>query len=150
MGGRRLKRLVRMHARRGNTNSFIADFESRLDRVLYRCNAVPSIFAARMAVGHKHVMVNGRVCNSTHRLLDPGDIIEPAPGSRPLFERLSRRRLANNATVTRLFPAREGEGPAPAAVADARGARDAAATVRRAQPAAAGPAAGGVAGGIFT
>ena len=42
MGGKRLKRFVRMHARKGNSNSFIADFESRLDRVLYRCNAVPS------------------------------------------------------------------------------------------------------------
>ena len=48
MGGRRLKWLTRKHARKGNANSFIADFESRLDRVLYRCNAVPSIFAARM------------------------------------------------------------------------------------------------------
>ena len=48
MGGTRLKRMVRKHARTGNINSFIADFESRLDRFLYRCNAVPSIFAARM------------------------------------------------------------------------------------------------------
>lgn len=48
MGGKRLKRMVRTHARRGNINSFIAELESRLDRVLYRCNATPSIFAARM------------------------------------------------------------------------------------------------------
>ena len=99
MGGRRLKRLVRMHARKGNSNSFVADFESRLDRVLYRCNAVPSIFAARMAIGHKHVMVNGKITNSTHYLMKPGDVVEPAPGSLPLFERFLRRRLANNSFV---------------------------------------------------
>ena len=91
--------LVRMHARKGNSNSFVADFESRLDRVLYRCNAVPSIFAARMAIGHKHVMVNGKITNSTHYLMKPGDVVEPAPGSLPLFERFLRRRLANNSFV---------------------------------------------------
>ena len=68
-----------MHARKGNSNSFVADFESRLDRVLYRCNAVPSIFAARMAIGHKHGMVNGKITNSTHYLMKPGDEITNLP-----------------------------------------------------------------------
>ena len=99
MGAKRLKRLVRMHGRLGNRNSFIADLESRLDRFLYRCNAVPSIFAARFACGHGHVMVNGRVVNQTHRILEPGDIVEPAPKSVDLFKRFMKRRLANNTFV---------------------------------------------------
>ena len=114
MGGRRLKELVRKHARKGNMNSFIADFESRLDRVLYRCNAVPSIFAARMAIGHKHVLVNGRVANSTHTVLDPGDVVEPRPGSLHIFKRMMRRRLANNN-----FVFQKDAAPSPPKVAEA-------------------------------
>jgi ribosomal protein S4 len=48
MGAKNLKLMVRKHARKGNKNSFLADFESRLDRFLWRCNVVPSVFAARM------------------------------------------------------------------------------------------------------
>lgn len=109
MGGKRLKRLVRLHARQGNMNSFIADLESRLDRFLYRCNAVPSIFAARAMCGHRHVMVNGKVCIKTHTVLEPGDIVEPAPNSMHIFKRLMKRRLANNTFVFR----KEGGPPQP-------------------------------------
>ena len=54
-----------------------------------------------MAIGHRHIMVNGRVCNSTHRLLRPGDVVEPVPreSSRHVIKTLFRRRLANNTFV---------------------------------------------------
>lgn len=119
MGGKRLKRMVREHARRGNIESFIGDFESRLDRVLYRSNLVPSIFAARHAIGHKHIMVNGKVVNSTHRLLKPGDIVEPIQraDSLAILKRMFRRRLANNTFVLKK------EGPAADRAAHASGAR---------------------------
>ncbi len=112
MGGTRLKRLVRLHARKGNMNSFIADLESRLDRFLYRCNAVPSIFAARFACGHGHVMVNGQVVKKTHTVLQPGDIVEPAPSSLHIFKRLMKRRLANNTFVFQ----KDGAPPMPRAL----------------------------------
>ena len=101
MGGKRLKKMVRLHARKGNRNSFIADFESRLDRFLYRTNAVNSIFAARMLCGHRHVMVNGKICNSTHYILKPGDIVEPSktPHALGVWKRMMNRRLANNTFV---------------------------------------------------
>ena len=57
-------------------------------------NAVPPV--RWQACGHKHVLVNGKVCVSTHYLMRPGDIVEPAPGSEALFLRNARRRLANN------------------------------------------------------
>lgn len=44
-------------------------------------------------------MVNGRVVNSTHRLLMPGDIVEPTPRAKPLFKAMMMRRLANNTFV---------------------------------------------------
>ena len=101
MGAKRLKKMVRLHARQGNRNSFIADLESRLDRFLYRSNAVNSTFAARMLVGHRHVMVNGRIMNSTHYILKPGDIVEPSKGPQSLgvWKRMMKRRLANNTFV---------------------------------------------------
>ena len=102
MGAKRLKNMVRAHARKGNRNSFIADFESRLDRFLYRCNAVNSIFSARMLCGHEHVMVNGWVVNSSHWRLNPGDIVEPnrrKPGSVEVWKQKALRRLANNTFV---------------------------------------------------
>jgi ribosomal protein S4 len=40
MGGQRLKKLARLHARKGTMDSFVADLESRLDRFLLRCNLV--------------------------------------------------------------------------------------------------------------
>lgn len=120
MGGTRLKRMVREHARKGNMNSFIADFESRIDRFLYRCNAVPSIFAARMVCGHRHVLLNGKICTSTHTLLKPGDIVEPTQRALPLFKQLMHRRLANNNFVLRKdrapSTAKILKGPVPPAI----------------------------------
>ena len=99
MGGKKLKQLVRLHARKGTVDSFIADLESRLDRFIYRLNLVPSIFAARHVIGAKHVLVNGRVCNRSGMLLRPMDVVEPKPSSIPLFKRLIRARLATNTFV---------------------------------------------------
>ena len=96
MGGKRLKRLARKHAREGTVDSFVGDLESRLDRFLYRLNLVPSIFAARQVIGHSHVLVNGRVAKLPGLLLKPQDIVEPAPHAVPLFKRMIRQRLETN------------------------------------------------------
>ena len=55
---------------RGDTSeNFIGMLESRLDAVVYRANFVPSVFAARQFVSHKHVTVNGKTVNiSSYRL----------------------------------------------------------------------------------
>jgi len=99
MGGQKLKKLARLHARKGTMDSFVADLESRLDRFLLRCNLVPSIFAARHLIGHKHVLVNGRPTNRSGLLLHPMAIVEPRPQSKAIFRRLIRQRLANNTFV---------------------------------------------------
>ena len=96
MGGNKLKKLARLHARKGTMDSFVADLESRLDRFIYRCNLVPSIFAARHVIGHKHILVNGFPTNRSSLLLKPMSIVEPRPSSKALFRRLARRRLRSN------------------------------------------------------
>ena len=71
MGGKRLKRMVRKHAQRGSYNSFVAEYESRLDRFLWRINVAASPFASRVLITKGHVMVNGAVVKQHSHLLKP-------------------------------------------------------------------------------
>ena len=47
MKGTWLKNLVRLHYKKGTTNSFVGALESRLDRFIWRCNLVPNVWTAR-------------------------------------------------------------------------------------------------------
>lgn len=49
--------------------------ESRLDNVVYRLGVAPTRAAARQAVLHKHVTVNGDVVNIPSYQVKPGDIV---------------------------------------------------------------------------
>ena len=50
--------------------------ESRLDNVVYRLGIAPTRSAARQLVGHRHIVVNGRVVSIPSFQLRPGDIVE--------------------------------------------------------------------------
>lgn len=50
--------------------------ERRLDAVIYRAKFVPTPFAARQFVSHKHVTVNGKVVNIPSYMVKEGDVIE--------------------------------------------------------------------------
>jgi len=58
--------------------------ESRLDNVVYRLGIVPSRAAARQLVSHRHITVNGQICNIPSRLLNPGDIVAVRERSKSL------------------------------------------------------------------
>jgi small subunit ribosomal protein S4 len=49
--------------------------ESRLDNTVYRLGFAESRPAARQLVSHKHITVNGHVCNIPSAKLSPGDVI---------------------------------------------------------------------------
>ena len=49
--------------------------EARLEMILYRSNFFISILEARQAIIHKHVLVNGKIINKAHYLVNIGDII---------------------------------------------------------------------------
>ncbi|MBP5709946.1 MAG: 30S ribosomal protein S4 [Bacteroidales bacterium] len=49
--------------------------ESRLDNVVFRFGIAPTRAAARQLVNHRHILVNGEICNIPSRLLVPGDIV---------------------------------------------------------------------------
>ena len=49
--------------------------ECRLDNVVYRLGIAPTRAAARQYVSHRHITVNGTVCNIPSCSVRPGDII---------------------------------------------------------------------------
>ena len=70
---------------RGDTGqNLIGLLERRLDAVIYRAMFVPTVFAARQFVNHKHVKVNGKIVNIPSYLVKEGDVIEVKEGSRQL------------------------------------------------------------------
>ena len=71
------------YSAKGDTSENLLIFlESRLDAIVYRSNIVPTVFAARQFVSHKHVTVNGIVVNIPSFRCKPGDLIEVREKSR--------------------------------------------------------------------
>jgi len=62
---------------KGDTGqNLIGLLERRLDAVIYRACFVPTVFAARQFVNHKHVTVNGKIVNIPSYQVKEGDVIE--------------------------------------------------------------------------
>ena len=66
------------------SENFIGLLESRLDAVVYRANFVPTVFAARQFVNHKHVSVNGQTVNIPSYRVKIGDVVQVREKSRSL------------------------------------------------------------------
>lgn len=66
------------------SENFIGLLETRLDVVVFRANFVPTVFAARQFVNHKHILVNGKVVNIPSYKLKIGDVVEVKEKSRKL------------------------------------------------------------------
>jgi small subunit ribosomal protein S4 len=66
------------------SENFISLLETRLDAVVYRANFVPTIFAARQFVSHKHILVNGNSVNIASYRLKIGDVVSVKEKSRTL------------------------------------------------------------------
>lgn len=72
--------------RKGDTGeTLVGLLESRLDAVVYRAKFVPSVFAARQFVSHKHVTVNGRIVNIPSYVVKQGDVISVRDKSREML-----------------------------------------------------------------
>jgi small subunit ribosomal protein S4 len=70
---------------RGDTGeNLVGLLERRLDAVIYRAKFVPTVFAARQFVNHKHVTVNGKLVNIPSYQVKEGDVIEVKESSRQL------------------------------------------------------------------
>jgi len=75
---RQFRKLFQLAARKkGVTGQNLMQLiESRLDNVVFRLGIAPSRAAARQLVSHRHISVNGVICNIPSRLLVPGDTVE--------------------------------------------------------------------------
>jgi small subunit ribosomal protein S4 len=70
---------------KGNSvENFVGMLERRLDAVIYRANFVPTFYAARQVINHRHVLVNDRIVNIASYMVKPGDVIEIKPSSRTI------------------------------------------------------------------
>ncbi len=58
--------------------------ESRLDNIVFRLGIAPSRAAARQMVTHRHITVNGHVCNIPSANIKPGDIVAVREKSKSL------------------------------------------------------------------
>ena len=54
---------------------FFRNLEMRLSSVVYRSGLAPSIFAAKQAVLHRHILVNGKVVNRGSFRVVPGQVV---------------------------------------------------------------------------
>lgn len=70
---------------KGDTGqNLIGLLERRLDAVIYRACFVPTVFAARQFVSHKHITVNGKIINIPSYLVKEGDVIEVREASKKI------------------------------------------------------------------
>ena len=58
--------------------------ECRLDNTVYRLGIAPTRAAARQLVSHRHITVNGTVCNIPSAAVKPGDIVAVREKSKAL------------------------------------------------------------------
>ena len=80
---------------RGDTGQrLIGLLERRLDMVIYRAKFVPTVFAARQFVSHKHVTVNGKPVNIPSYLVKEGDVIQVKESSKQMPTYITAVQLA--------------------------------------------------------
>jgi small subunit ribosomal protein S4 len=58
--------------------------ESRLDNVVYRLGISPTRDGARQLIGHRHILVNGKIVNIPSMELRPGDLVAVRERSKSL------------------------------------------------------------------
>ncbi len=58
--------------------------ESRLDNVVFRLGIAPTRASARQLVSHRHIMVNGKLCNIPSYSVKPGDVVSVREKSKSL------------------------------------------------------------------
>ena len=63
-------------SKQGVTGEILLQYlECRLDNIVYRLGIAPTRAAARQLVSHRHITVNGHICNIPSCNIRPGDIV---------------------------------------------------------------------------
>ena len=72
----------RMSGQKGE--NLILLLESRLDNIVYRLGIAPTRAAARQLVSHRHITLNGKVCNVPSTMVKAGDTVAVRERSKSL------------------------------------------------------------------
>lgn len=77
LGERQMRRLMSEAKRTpGNSGTKLLELlERRLDNAVFRAGFAPTLIAARQLVGHRHVLLNGKIANISSIRIKPGDQI---------------------------------------------------------------------------
>ncbi len=88
----------RAKAKEGVTGDvMLAMCECRLDNIVYRLGLAPTRAGARQLVTHRHVTLNGKVCNVPSAIVRPGDVVsmrEKDRGMIAVIDSLERQKTA--------------------------------------------------------
>jgi small subunit ribosomal protein S4 len=88
----------RAKARQGVTGDILLQLcETRLDNIVYRLGIAPTRPAARQLVTHRHITVDGKICNIPSATVKPGQVIGLREKSRNLSavqESLGKHRVS--------------------------------------------------------
>ncbi len=71
--------------KKGKTGDVLLQIlESRLDNIVYRLGIAPTRDTARQLVSHRHILLNGKVCNIPSTILKPRDVVSVREKSKSL------------------------------------------------------------------
>ncbi len=75
----------------GNTgDKLLANLEMRLVSAVYRSGLAPTIFAARQVVSHRHILVNGKICDRASLRLKAGDVLTINEQHSPMIAKIAK------------------------------------------------------------
>ncbi|MCQ2396777.1 MAG: 30S ribosomal protein S4 [Lentisphaeria bacterium] len=75
----------------GNTgDKLLANLEMRLVSAVYRSGLAPTIFAARQVVSHRHILVNGKICDRASLRLKAGDVLTIDEQHSPMIAKIAK------------------------------------------------------------
>ncbi len=97
-----------VEAKKGNsvTGTKLMQFlEMRLMTAVYRAGLAPTIFAARQAVSHGHILVNGKRVNRPSYRLKPGQVISIDEEKSPVIAEIAK---GNDALVPAFYEREKG------------------------------------------
>ena len=68
----------------------LRNLEMRLVTVVYRSGLAPSVFAAKQAVSHRHILVDGKVVNRGAYRLKPGQVVSLSSQRSPAIASIAK------------------------------------------------------------
>lgn len=71
-------------------DKLLRHLEMRLVTVVYRGGLAPTIFAARQAVSHRHILVDGKIIDRASYRLQPGQVVSISAERSPMLANIAK------------------------------------------------------------